>query len=163
MDLIERCCNYGHIATEILDVLWYGHISAWCYIFLIWFWTYTFCVFTAAVTVTHECHFMMIWLRQIELCQSYPLENMSKLSGSYRQYGNDIWWEFMIQNSSYLINCNHLCGKNYPSSFEKLHLVQKKVTRIVTCSSLRAHTEPLRIANGMLNVADINDYINVYV
>ena len=59
----------------------------------------------------------------------------------------------------YLIYCNHIWGKNYPTSLEKLYLVQKKVIRIVTCSPYRAHTEPLCIANRILNVADINDYM----
>ena len=59
----------------------------------------------------------------------------------------------------YLIYCNHIWGKKYPTSLEKIYLVQKKVIRIVTCSPYRAHTEPLCIANRILNVADINDYM----
>ena len=57
----------------------------------------------------------------------------------------------------YLIYCNHIFGKNYPTSLENLYLVQKKVIRIVTCFPYRAHTQPLCIANRILNVADIND------
>ena len=59
----------------------------------------------------------------------------------------------------YLIYCNHMRGRNYPTSLEKLCLVQKKVIRIVTCSPYRAHTETLCIANKILNVADLNDYL----
>ena len=59
----------------------------------------------------------------------------------------------------YLSYCNHIWGKNYPTSVEKLYLVQKKVIRIVTYSPYRAQTEPLCIANRILNVADINDYM----
>ena len=59
----------------------------------------------------------------------------------------------------YLIYCNHIWDKNYPTSLEILYLVQKNVIRIVTCSPYRAHTEPLCIADRILNVADINDYM----
>ena len=59
----------------------------------------------------------------------------------------------------YLIYCNHVWGHNYTTSLEKLHLVQKKLVRIVTCSPFHAHTEPLIVANRMLNVYDISAYV----
>ena len=59
----------------------------------------------------------------------------------------------------YLIYCNHVWGHNYTTSLEKLHLVQKKLVRIVTCSPFRAHTEPLIVANRILNVYDISAYV----
>ena len=59
----------------------------------------------------------------------------------------------------YLIYCNHVFGNNYPTNLENLHLVQKKLIMIITCSPYRAHTEPLCRANRILNVTDINTYI----
>ena len=50
-------------------------------------------------------------------------------------------------------------GKNYPSSLERISLIQKKLVRIITCSPIRAHMEPLYFANKILNVCDISDYI----
>ena len=50
-------------------------------------------------------------------------------------------------------------GKHYPSSLERISLIQKKLARIITCSPFRAHTEPLYFANKILNVCDNNDYI----
>ena len=60
----------------------------------------------------------------------------------------------------YLIYYNHVWGNNYTTSLEKLHLVQKKIIRIITCSPFRAHTEPLIVANRILNVYDISSYIS---
>ena len=60
----------------------------------------------------------------------------------------------------YLIYCNHVWGNNYTTSLEKLLLVQKKIIRIITCSPFRAHTEPLIVANRILNVYDISSYIS---
>ena len=37
--------------------------------------------------------------------------------------------------------------------------MQKKLVRIITCSSYRAHTEPLMAANNMLSIANINVYM----
>ena len=59
----------------------------------------------------------------------------------------------------YFIYCNHVWGKNYPSSLERISLIQKKLVRIITCSPFRAYTEPLYFATKILNVCDINDYI----
>ena len=58
----------------------------------------------------------------------------------------------------YLIYCNHVWGNNYSTVLEKLILMQKKIIRIITCSPYRAHTEPLFLANQILNVQDINVY-----
>ena len=59
----------------------------------------------------------------------------------------------------YLTYCNHVWGSNYRTSLEKLLLLQKKMIRIITSSPFRAHTMPLFIANQMLDVYDINDYM----
>ena len=59
----------------------------------------------------------------------------------------------------YFIYCNHVWGSNYRTSLEKLFVLQKKMIRIITSSPFRAHTQPLFIANQMLDVYDINDYM----
>ena len=59
----------------------------------------------------------------------------------------------------YFIYCNHVWGINYPSSLERISLIQKKLVRIITCSPFRAHTGPLYFANKILKVCDINDYM----
>ena len=59
----------------------------------------------------------------------------------------------------YFIYCNAVWGKNYPTTLDRLILLQKKLVRIITCSPFRAHTEPLFFANRILNLVDINDYI----
>ena len=58
----------------------------------------------------------------------------------------------------YFIYCNHVWGNNYQTVLDKLILVQKKIIRIITNSPYRAHTEPLFLANQILNVHDINVY-----
>ena len=59
----------------------------------------------------------------------------------------------------YFNYCNHVWGNNYQSCLERISLIQKKLVRIISCSSFRANTEPLYFANKILNVSDINDYI----
>ena len=59
----------------------------------------------------------------------------------------------------YLIYCNHVWGNNYPTTLEKIKIIQKRLIRIITCSPYRAHTEPLLYANKLLNVNDINLYM----
>ena len=59
----------------------------------------------------------------------------------------------------YFIYCNAVGGKNYPTTLDRLILLQMKLVRIITCSPFRAHTEPLFFANRILNLVDINDYI----
>ena len=59
----------------------------------------------------------------------------------------------------YLIYCNQVWENNYPTVINKLVLIQKKLARIITCSSYRAHTEPLIYANKMLSVSAINRYL----
>ena len=44
-------------------------------------------------------------------------------------------------------------------ALKNCYLYKKKLIRIITCSPYRAHTEPLCVANRILNVFDINDYI----
>ena len=58
----------------------------------------------------------------------------------------------------YFIYCNAVWGKNYPTTLDRLIMLQKKLVRIITCSPFRAHTE-LFFANRILNLVDINDYI----
>ena len=38
-------------------------------------------------------------------------------------------------------------------------IVQKKLIRIITCSSFRAHTEPLMFANKFMSLSNINFYM----
>ena len=59
----------------------------------------------------------------------------------------------------YFIYCNQVWGSNYRTCLEKIFLIQKKIIRIITSSPYRAHTEPLFIANRLLDVYDINDYM----
>ena len=49
-------------------------------------------------------------------------------------------------------------GHNYTSTLEKIKIIQKQLTRTITCSSYRAHTVPIFYANKLLNVCDINSY-----
>ena len=60
----------------------------------------------------------------------------------------------------YLIYCNYVWGNYYTTSLKKLHLVQKKIIRFIKCSPFRAHTEPLIVANRILNVYDTSSYIS---
>ena len=55
------------------------------------------------------------------------------------------------------LNRRNYCNED--AILEKLHLVQKKLVRIVTCSPFRAHTEPLIVANRILNVYGISAYV----
>ena len=59
----------------------------------------------------------------------------------------------------YFIYCNQVWCCNFRTSLEKLFLIQKKLIRIINCSSYRAHTEPLFIKNKLLDIYDINVYI----
>ena len=51
----------------------------------------------------------------------------------------------------YFIYCNHVWGNTYKTNLESIVRVQKKLVRIITCSSYRAHTEPLMAANNLLS------------
>ena len=59
----------------------------------------------------------------------------------------------------YFIYCNHVWGNTYPSNFNKMVVLQKKLIRIVTCSPYRAHSKPLLVANKVFSVHEINVYI----
>ena len=59
----------------------------------------------------------------------------------------------------YMIYCNHVWGNNYPSNLQKNEKVSKKLVRIITCFPNRAHAGPLFLANRLLNVNGINDYV----
>ena len=64
----------------------------------------------------------------------------------------------------YFIYCNQVWGCNYKTNLERLVLLQKKMIRIITSSPYRAHTEPLFIANQILDVNRINDYmVSVFI
>ena len=55
-------------------------------------------------------------------------------------------------------------GHNYTSTLEKIKIIQKQLTRTITCSSYRAHTVPIFYANKLLNVCDINSYtIGIFI
>ena len=56
----------------------------------------------------------------------------------------------------YFIYCNHVWGNTYKTNLESIARVQKKLVRLITCSSYRAHTEPLMAANNLLSITDIN-------
>ena len=55
---------------------------------------------------------------------------------------------------------NHVWGNNYQTNIEKLYLIQKK---LISGLSHGLHSEQLRmtlcIANSILNVTDMNNYI----
>ena len=67
-----------------------------------------------------------------------------------------LYYSFAYPHFTY---CNQVWGSNYKTSLEKMFLIQKKMIRIITSSPYRAHTEPLFIANYLLDLYDINDYM----
>ena len=58
----------------------------------------------------------------------------------------------------YLIYCNQVWGKTYSTHLQPLHLLHKKVIRIITDSAYLAHTEALMKKIMILNLTSINIY-----
>ena len=58
----------------------------------------------------------------------------------------------------YLIYCNLVWGGCAQTHLNKLLLLQKKLTRLITNSSPMAHTSPLFKRTGILKITDIHTY-----
>ena len=63
----------------------------------------------------------------------------------------------------YFIYCNHVWGSTYQTNLNNVVLVQKKLIRIITCSPLRAHTEPLMLANRLMSLSNTICIWHVYL
>ena len=59
----------------------------------------------------------------------------------------------------YFIYCNQVWGSNFRTYLNEMYVLQKKMIRIITSSPYRASTDPLFLANKILNVYEINDYM----
>ena len=59
----------------------------------------------------------------------------------------------------YFIYCNHVWGNTHRKFLEPMYKIQKKFIRIITSSPYQAHTQPLFVANNMLDLFDINNYM----
>ena len=60
----------------------------------------------------------------------------------------------------HFIYCNQVWGNAHKTILEPMHKIQKKFIRIITSSPYRAHTQPLFVANHMLDLYDINNYMS---
>lgn len=47
-------------------------------------------------------------------------------------------------------------ASNYPTRLKRIHLLQKRLIRIITNSSYLSHTKELFKQEGLLNIYDIN-------
>ena len=64
----------------------------------------------------------------------------------------------------YFFYCNHVWGSTYQTNLNNVVLVQNKLIRIITCPPpppppLRAHTEPLMMANRLMPLSNSNMYM----
>ena len=59
----------------------------------------------------------------------------------------------------YLIYCNHVWGSTYEGRLDNLHLLQKKILRIIAGVKPWEHTDPLYKQYGILKLKDINMYM----
>ena len=55
----------------------------------------------------------------------------------------------------YLVHCISVWGSNYPSNLNRIFLLQKKVTRIISKSAFDAHTEKIFKQLKILKLSDI--------
>ena len=55
----------------------------------------------------------------------------------------------------YLVNCISVWESTYPSNLNRIFLLQKKVTRIISKSAFDAHTEPIFKLLKILKLSDI--------
>ena len=104
----------------------------------------------------HSCHgnvTLGTLVKEISKCVGVIIKARKKLN------------EFVLLNIyysfdyPYFIYCNHVWSNTYPTNLKKFTVLQKKLIRIVTCSPYRAHSKPLRVANNVLSVGEINVYI----
>ena len=58
----------------------------------------------------------------------------------------------------YLIYCNIIWASTYPSNLTRLLLMQKRAVRAITNAYYRAHTKPLFLQLGMLDIYQINTF-----
>lgn len=62
------------------------------------------------------------------------------------------------------IYCITIWGNSYKSNLHQLHLLQKKIIRILTRSEFYAHTEPLLYKRKMMNIYKMHEYfIGIFV
>ena len=59
----------------------------------------------------------------------------------------------------YLIYSNHVWGSTYEGRLDNLHLLQKKIIRIIAGAKPREHTDTLYRQYGILKLKDINMYM----
>ena len=81
------------------------------------------------------------------LCKVRKKLYKSTLIGLYHSFA----YPYLFTATMYGETITHHALKEYPWC--------KRNMRIITCSPFRAHTEPLYLANKILNISDINDYI----
>ena len=60
----------------------------------------------------------------------------------------------------YFIYCNIVWGCAYKTVLERLHILQKKIIRMITFSPYKCHTEPLFFKTKILDIFQINQYMN---
>ena len=100
------------------------------------------------------------WKRHIE----YTCSKLSKCTGIFLKARKKLHKSALISlyysfAYPYFIYCNQVWGNTYSTNLEKVVLTQKRLVRIITCSHYRAHTEPLLLANRLLSIKDINQYV----
>jgi len=60
----------------------------------------------------------------------------------------------------HLIYCNVLWGNSYKTPLYKLHLMQKRILRIITFSEFHAHTRPIFINYDIMSVKFLSKYLS---
>ena len=62
----------------------------------------------------------------------------------------------------YLTYCNIVWASTYPSNLTRLLLMQKRAVRAITNAYYRAHTKPLFLQLGVLNIYQINTFYTCF-
>ena len=101
----------------------------------------------------------MSWKHHIE----YICNKTSKCIGILlraRQvlYGHTLLMLYNALIKPHFIYCVTIWGNTYNKYFHKIHLVQKKVIRIITRSEFYAHTAPLFRAKHIMTIYSLHDY-----
>ena len=107
---------------------------------------------TIDAQLSWKCHFEYT-CKKISKCFWVVLKARKKLNISVLL---NLYYSFAYP---YFIYWNHVQGNKYPTSLNKMIMLQKKLIRIVTCSPYRAHSKHLLVANNVLSVNEINVYI----
>ena len=101
----------------------------------------------------------MSWKHHIE----YICNKTSKCIGILlraRQvlYGHTLLMLYNALIKPHFIYCVTIRGNTYNKYLHKIHLVQKKVIRIITRSEFYAHTAPLFRAKNIMTIYSLHDY-----